>query len=218
MASRSPVPMDEPHFAAAAVELARRDADLARWIDVVGPPQIRAPQEDAFAALTRSIVFQQLAGRAAAAIHGRFIAALEGSLTPQAVLAAPEARLRAAGLSQNKLLSLRDLATKVLDGTVPLDGIDAYGDDEIVERVSQVRGIGRWTVEMFLIFQLRRLDVWPVDDLGVRRGYAVMHRLGEWPKPKELMALGEAYRPYRTVAAWYCWRTSDTVLPEALPT
>jgi DNA-3-methyladenine glycosylase II len=139
-------------------------------------------------------------------------------MTPEAVLAAPEARLRAAGLSQNKLLSLRDLSAKVLDGTVPLDGIDAYEDEEIVERVTQVRGIGRWTAQMMLIFQLRRLDVWPVDDLGVRRGYAVMHELGEWPKPKELLALGEVYRPYRTVAAWYCWRTSDTVLPEALPT
>lgn len=218
MASRSPVPIDEPHFNKAARELATRDAALARWIEVVGPPQIRAPQDDAFAALTRSIVFQQLAGKAAAAIYGRFVAALDDGLTPGAVLAAPEERLRGAGLSHNKLLSLRDLSAKILDGTVPLDGIEAYGDDEIVERVTKVRGIGRWTVEMFLIFQLRRLDVWPVDDLGVRRGYAVMHELPVWPKPKEMAALGEAYRPYRTVAAWYCWRTSDTVLPEALPT
>src|SRR5579871_4748793 len=129
MASRSPVPVDEPHFNEAARELARRDPALARWVEAVGPPQIRAPQDDAFAALTRSIVFQQLAGKAAAAIHGRFLAALEGPLTPEAVLAAPEQRLRAAGLSQNKLLSLRDLASKVLDGTVPLDGIEAYSDD-----------------------------------------------------------------------------------------
>lgn len=210
--------MDEPHFNEAAEELASRDPALARWMGVVGPPQIRAPLEDAFAALCRSIVFQQLAGKAAAAIHGRFLAALEGPLSPEAVLAAPDERLRAAGLSLNKLLSLRDLSAKVVDGTVPLDGIEAYTDDEIVERLVTVRGIGRWTVEMFLIFQLRRLDVWPVDDLGVRRGYAVMHELAAWPTPKQLMALGEVYRPYRTVAAWYCWRTSDTVLPEALPT
>jgi 3-methyladenine DNA glycosylase/8-oxoguanine DNA glycosylase len=134
------------------------------------------------------------------------------------VIAAPDVRLRAAGLSLNKLLSLRDLSAKVIDGSVPLAGIESYGDDEIVERLSAVRGIGRWTAEMFLIFQLRRLDVWPVDDLAVRRGYAVIHELEPWPKPKELQALGEAYRPYRTVAAWYCWRTSDTILPEALPT
>ena len=162
----------------------------------------------------RSIVFQQLAGKAAAAIHGRFVAALEGPLTPENVLAAPEERLRAAGLSLNKLLSLRDLSAKVLDGTVPLDGLEDLDDDEIVARVSTVRGIGRWTVEMFLIFQLRRPDVWPVDDLGVRRGYAVIHGLPEWPKPKALAALGDAYRPFRTVAAWYCWRTADTILPE----
>jgi DNA-3-methyladenine glycosylase II len=218
MASRSPVPMEEPHFNDAAAELASRDPALARWIEIVGPPQIRAPQEDAFTALCRSIVFQQLAGRAAAAIYGRFVAALEDPLSPAAVMAAPDQKLRAAGLSLNKLLSLRDLSSKVLDGTVPLDGIEAFGDDEIVARMVEVRGIGPWTVEMFLIFQLRRLDVWPVDDLGVRRGYSVMHGLEAWPKPKELMALGEVYRPYRTVAAWYCWRTADTVLPEALPT
>lgn len=218
MASRSPVPIDEPHFNAAADDLAERDPALARWIETIGPPQIRAPQDDAFAALCRAIVFQQLAGRAAAAIHGRFLAALDGPVTPAAVMAAPDEKLRAAGLSLNKLLSLRDLSMKVLDGTVPLDGIEAFSDDDIISRMVTVRGIGRWTVEMFLIFQLRRLDVWPVDDLGVRRGYSVIHALEEWPKPKELMALGEAYRPYRTVAAWYCWRTADTVLPEALPT
>ena len=179
----------------------------------MGPPQIRAPQDSYFAAFVRSIVFQQLAGRAAAAIHGRFLAALDGRLTPEAILDAPDATLRACGLSQSKLLSLRDLSARVLDGTVPLEGLDRLEDDEIVERVTTVRGIGRWTVEMFLIFQLRRPDVWPVDDLAVRRGYAVIHGLPEWPRPRALLALGDAYRPFRTVAAWYCWRTSDTVLP-----
>lgn len=181
----------------------------------MGPPQIRAPQDSYFASFVRSIVFQQLAGRAAAAIHGRFLDALGAPLSPEAIQAAPDAVLRACGLSQAKLLSLRDLSAKVLDGTVPLDGLHELDDDEIVSRVTTVRGIGRWTVEMFLIFQLRRLDVWPVDDLAVRRGYAVIHGLPEWPRPKELRALGEAYRPLRTVAAWYCWRTSDTVLPES---
>jgi DNA-3-methyladenine glycosylase II len=214
MASRSPVPVHEPHFEVAAAELALRDPALARWVAAVGPPQIRPPHDTYFAALARSIVFQQLAGKAAAAIHGRFAEALGGEVTASAVLGAPEDRLRAAGLSAAKLASLRDLAARAVSGEVPLDGLEALDDDEIVERLSKVRGIGRWTAEMFLIFQLRRPDVWPVDDLGVRRGYAVMHGLAEWPKPRELAGLGDAYRPFRTVAAWYCWRTSDTVLPE----
>ncbi|HEX6547909.1 MAG TPA: DNA-3-methyladenine glycosylase 2 family protein [Candidatus Dormibacteraeota bacterium] len=204
----------EPHFAEAAEELARRDPDLARWIEHIGPPAIRPPSDSYFAALSRSIVFQQLAGRAAAAIHGRFVAAVGGQLSPEAVLATPEADLRAAGLSANKFLSLRDLSQRVINGEVPLDDLDSLADDDIVARLSAVRGIGRWTAEMFLIFQLRRPDVWPVDDLGVRRGYAVIHGLAEWPKPKQLMELGDRYRPFRTVAAWYCWRTADTVLPE----
>ncbi len=159
-------------------------------------------------------MFQQLAGRAAAAIHGRFLEALGGPLSPEAVLAAPEAALRGAGLSAAKLASLRDLARRVTAGEVPLDGLERLDDEEIILRLSAVRGIGRWTAEMFLIFQLRRPDVWPVDDLGVRRGYAAVHRLAAWPKPRELMRLGEAYRPYRSTAAWYCWRTADTVLPD----
>lgn len=184
-------------------------------IAVVGPLNIRPPQDTYFAALCRSIVFQQLAGRAAAAIYGRFLHAVGPELTAEAVLATPPPELRAAGLSAAKTASLLDLSAKVADGTVPLDGIEELGDDEIVARLSSVRGIGRWTAEMFLIFQLRRPDVWPVDDLAVRRGYAVMHRLPEWPKPKELERLGEVYRPWRSIAAWYCWRMTDVVLPES---
>jgi DNA-3-methyladenine glycosylase II len=197
----------------AVEELARRDPDLARVIAVVGPLNIRPPQDTYFAALCRSIVFQQLAGAAAAAIYGRFVKAVGPELTAEAVLAAPPADLRAAGLSAAKTASLLDLSAKVADGTVPLDGIEELADDEIVARLSSVRGIGRWTAEMFLIFQLRRPDVWPVDDLAVRRGYAVMHGLAEWPKPKELERLGELYRPWRSIAAWYCWRMTDVVLP-----
>ena len=124
--------------------------------------------------------------------------------------------LRAAGMSAAKTASIRDLAARVLDGTVPLDGIEAYSDDEIIERLVLVRGIGRWTAEMFLLFELRRLDVWPVDDFAVRKGYARIHHLEDMPKPKALMALGEIYRPWRSIAAWYCWRGSETTfLPEA---
>lgn len=169
--------------------------------------------ESSFASLVRSITFQQLAGRAAAAIHGRLMTALGDRCTPDAVLALPESALRGAGLSAAKTASIRDLAARATDGTVPLDGIEALSDDEIVERLSRVRGIGRWTAEMFLIFQLRRPDVWPVDDYGIRKGFAAIHRLDAPPTPKVLDPLGEIYRPYRSVAAWYCWRAVDTILP-----
>ncbi len=168
-------------------------------------------QGDYFNALVRAIVYQQLATKAAAAIHGRFIALFGGEPVPAAILAVPDEALRGCGLSTAKMLAIRDLALKSTDGTVPLERIEKLSDDEIVARLSAVRGIGRWTAEMFLIFQLGRQDVWPVDDLGVRRGYAVIHHLPEWPKPKELQALGEIYRPYRTAAAWYCWRTADDI-------
>jgi DNA-3-methyladenine glycosylase II len=202
-------------LAAAAAEVARRDPALGRLVDLLGPPAIRPPLEGYFAALVRAIAFQQLAGRAAAAIHGRFLANFVEGLTPEAVLALPEELFRSAGLSAAKTASIRDLAAKTVDGTVPLEGLEAYSDDEIVERLSTVRGIGPWTAEMFLIFQLRRPDVWPVDDFGVRKGYAIAHELPTLPKPKELAALGDLYRPYRTIAAWYCWRANDTVLPTA---
>src|SRR5258708_13041654 len=117
-------------------------------------------------------------------------------------------------MSGAKTASIKDLATRVLDGSVPIDGIEVYSDEEIVERLVQVRGIGRWTAEMFLIFELRRLDVWPVDDFAVRKGYARIHGLAESPKPKALLDLGEVYRPWRRIAACYCWRASQPVLPE----
>ena len=131
------------------------------------------------------------------------------------MLAAGHARLRTAGLSEAKATAILDLASKAADGTVPLRGISRYDDDEIVERLSSVRGIGRWTAEMFLMFQLGRLDVWPVDDFGVRKGYATAWGLAEMPTPKELTAYGETFRPYRSVAAWYCWRAVDSVVPDS---
>jgi DNA-3-methyladenine glycosylase II len=147
-----------------------------------------------------------LAGAAARAIHRRFVALFNGHLSPDAVLALPPRKLRAAGLSVAKVAYIRDLAAKVTDGTVPLRRIGALSDDEIVGRLSIVRGIGRWTAEMFLIFQLRRLDVWPVDDYGVRQGYTLAYGLRGLITPKHLDAQGERFRPYRTVAAWYCWQ------------
>jgi 3-methyladenine DNA glycosylase/8-oxoguanine DNA glycosylase len=163
------------------------------------------------------IVYQQLAGRAAAAIHGRFAALFDDDRpTPEATLALPVEALRGAGLSGSKAASIRDLATKVFDGSVNLDRIARHRDDEVVRQLTLVRGIGRWTAEMFMIFHLRRPDVWPVDDFGVRKGYAAIHALAEPPKPKALELLGDIYRPYRSAAAWYCWRAVDTALP-AIP-
>lgn len=190
-----------------------RDPAFASIVDQTGPPELRPPLDGYFQALVRSITFQQLAGRAAMAIHGRFVDALGGSVTPEAVLELPIESFRAAGLSGSKTASIRDLAAKVVDGTVPVDGLDGVSDEEIIERLSSVRGIGRWTAEMFLMFQLRRPDVWPVEDFGVRKGYALLQRLAAQPKPRELAELGETYRPWRSVAAWYCWRAAETIVP-----
>jgi 3-methyladenine DNA glycosylase/8-oxoguanine DNA glycosylase len=185
-------------------------------ITAIGPPNLRRgrPRSSHFGELARAICFQQLAGAAARAIHGRFVGLFDGDPTPEAVLAHPVDGLRAVGLSAAKTASIRDLAEKVLAGDVELDRMGRLPDDEIVRELTLVRGIGRWTAEMFLIFQLGRLDVWPVDDFGVRKGYALLHRLDAMPTPKALEALGEVYRPVRTAAAWYCWRATDTVLPD----
>jgi DNA-3-methyladenine glycosylase II len=203
--------------AEASEELARRDPILAELIARAGPATLvsrrRRSADDHFAALAESILYQQLAGAAAAAIHGRFVALFDGLPTPGAVLALPVETLRGVGLSGAKAASIRDLAEKIESGAVQLDKVARLPDDEIVRELSLVRGIGRWTAEMFLIFRLGRLDVWPVDDLGVRKGYARLYGLAVPPKPKELDALGERYRPYRSVAAWYCWRAADTVTP-----
>ena len=193
--------------------MARRDPAMARLIKRAGPIELRDPLEDSFAALVRSVMYQQLAGAAASAIHGRFLKLFTGALSPAAVLALPEGAMRSAGVSGPKVTAITDLAQKISDGTVPVHDLDGLTDDELVARLVQVRGIGRWTAEMFLIFQLRRLDVWPVDDYGVRKGWALAHRLKEPPAPKLLEGEGEKFRPYRTVAAWYCWRAVDTVLP-----
>lgn len=183
---------------------------MARLVAAVGPPALRPPQETHFAALVRAIVYQQLAGRAAAAIHGRLVAALHSDVAPESLLALPEPALRTVGLSANKAASLRDLAAKVLDGTVVLAParVARLRDDDIVARLSTVRGIGRWTAEMFLLFQLRRLDVWPTGDLGVRRGYGLAWGIA-MPTPRELEPLGDPFRPYRSIVAWYCWRAVE---------
>jgi DNA-3-methyladenine glycosylase II len=186
---------------------------MARVIRAAGPMEMRDPADDSFAALVRSIMYQQLAGAAATAIHGRFLKLFPKGLSPAAVLKLPDGVMRSAGLSGSKQAAITDLARKIQDGTVPLHDVERLSDDELVARLVQVRGIGPWTAEMFLMFQLRRLDVWPVDDYGIRKGWALAHKLKEPPKPRALQEEGERFRPYRSVAAWYCWRVVDTVLP-----
>jgi DNA-3-methyladenine glycosylase II len=190
--------------------LAARDPVLGGLVAAAGPPRLRPPATSPFAALVQAIVYQQLAGAAARAIHGRLIAAVDGGVEPAAMLALSDETLRTVGLSGAKVRSLRDLATKALDGTVVLSprALARQSDDEVIERLSTVRGIGPWSAQMFLIFQLRRLDVWPVGDLGVRNGYGLGWKVPT-PTARELEPLGEPYRPYRTILAWYCWRAAE---------
>jgi DNA-3-methyladenine glycosylase II len=197
-------------YTEAARILASRDPVVARLVADAGPPRLRRAHGSHFAALVRAIVYQQLAGAAAAAIHGRLIAALDGDVEPEGLLALSDESLRAVGLSAGKVASLRDLATKVLHGTVVLSarGLARESDEEVTERLSSVRGIGPWTADMFLLFQLRRLDVWPTGDFGVRRGYGLAWQVTT-PSARELQPLGDPYRPYRSVVAWYCWRAAE---------
>ena len=190
----------------AIAEVAERDPVVANLVALVGPIKHRPRNTDGpFGALVRAIVFQQLAGAAARAIHERVRALVEGDLTAEALMTVSDDALRGAGLSAAKLASLRDLSAKVIDGTVVLDRRSRLSDDEIAARLVTVRGIGRWTAEMYLMFELRRLDVWPVDDLGVRQGYGLAWGLAVPPTAKELTPLGDRFRPYRSVVARYCW-------------
>ena|SRR5438477_12088069 len=171
-----------------------------------------------FDALAESIAYQQLSGKAAATIWGR-VRALYGKrkwLDPKEVLATPDEKLRACGLSRSKTVALKDLAAKTIEGVVPSGKVLAkMSDEEIIARLTSVRGIGRWTVEMLLLFDLGRPDVWPVTDYGVRKGYAKTFRKRKLPTPRELHRIGEKWRPYRSAAAWYFWRALDTVTPRA---
>lgn len=186
------------------------DPSFGPWVARIGPPRLRRVTDDPFSYLSRAIVYQQLAGAAAATIHGRFVEVLRGNVTPRTVLKAREEDLRGAGLSAGKLAAIRDLAAKAPG--LEMDEFPGMDDAEVERRLTSVRGIGPWTAQMFLMFALRRPDVWPVGDLGVRQGYARIHALEEAPREKEMPPLGEAYRPWRSAAAWYCWRALETDL------
>lgn len=189
------------------------DPAFGPLVGEVGPVRLRPPRGEPFASLVAAITYQQLAGKAALTIHGRVVEALDGEVRPERVLAADESTLRSAGLSAAKLRAIRDLAEKVSSGEVALDGLGAASDSEIRERLTRVRGIGPWTADMFLMFDLRRSDVWPVGDLGVRNGLARVLGLEESPTPTETMLIGTGYRPWRSAVAWYCWRAVEVLTP-----
>ena len=194
------------HLAATHPRLAALIARSRRY-DIAPSLSIRP-----FDALAESIAYQQLSGKAAATIFGRVRALYPRRkyLDPEQILVTPDDTLRLAGLSRNKIAALKDLAAKTIDGTVPSSRAFArMSDEEIIARLITVRGIGRWTVEMLLLFDLGRPDVWPVDDYGVRKGFAKTFGRRKLPTPKELMKFGEKWRPYRSVAAWYFWRALD---------
>jgi 3-methyladenine DNA glycosylase/8-oxoguanine DNA glycosylase len=195
----------------ATAHLSAQDPVLAALVDRYGPPPVRRPvrADGRFESLAEIIVFQQLAGRAAATIHGRFVGALDGAVTPGSVLAAPDELLASSGLSRAKAASIRDLADQVVGGRIALERIGRLSDEEVVDHLTQVRGIGPWTAQMFLLVTLGRLDVWPTGDYGVRAGFGRAWGLDGIPSPKELTELGEPFRPYRSLVAWYCWRVMD---------
>jgi DNA-3-methyladenine glycosylase II len=218
-----------PYDAAEALaHLSANDPKLAKLIAKAGPFTLRvAPKQSPFEALAESIIYQQLHGKAAATIHARFIAGFEPICglgkhpAPEHVLDCPNEQLRGAGLSHNKALALRDLAAKTIDGTVPtLAKIRRMSDQEIIDHLTQVRGIGKWTVEMMLIFRLGRTDVLPVTDYGIRKGFALTF-LGLKPyakvtadvlaTPKQIEARAKRYKwhPWSSVASWYLWRACD---------
>lgn len=200
----------DPELACEA--LARQDPALGRLLSRVGPCTLEAtPGRSPFQSLVRSIVYQQITGKAAATILGRVVALFPGDFpTPEELLEVSDEELRGAGLSRPKLAAMRDLARKTLDGVVPSrEQARQLSDEELVERLVQVRGIGRWTVQMLLIFGLGRPDVFPPDDLGIRKGYAVLTGRRQLPEKATMERRAKRWRPYRSVASWYLWRATE---------
>ena len=208
--------MAKTHFAVDAAhvmrDLSRADRKLARVIGRVGCfPTKKLKSQPPFASLLQAIVYQQLAGKAAATIFGRVKAlGASGFPTPEEILSLDKTRLRGAGLSRQKIAAVKDLAAKTLDGTVPpLAKLRRMSDEEILERLTQVHGIGEWSVQMFLMFRLGRPDVLPIHDLGIRKGFQIVYGHEDVPKPLVILEYGERWRPYRSIASWYLWRAAD---------
>ena len=195
-------------YARARRHLARRDPiirDLMRAHGRCGLAD--AQHRDPFGALMKAIVSQQLSTKAADTIFKRLVALFDEAPSPRALTALTDAQLRAVGLSGQKLRYMRDLAAKVQDGSLPLNTLDAMGDEDVIVALTQVKGIGRWTAEMFLMFRLHRPDVLPVDDLGIVKAVQKAYGLRKTPSADRLNKIGEAWRPYRSVACWYLWRS-----------
>jgi 3-methyladenine DNA glycosylase/8-oxoguanine DNA glycosylase len=203
--------------AKAVAHLKRKDKALAGVINRYGAFNLE-PRDGIFRNLSRAIFFQQLAGPAARAIMGRTLAVVGASeeewYEPRAFLAAKEEDLRGAGLSRQKLVYLQDLAGKFASGELTEDGFHHLEDEEVIAKACSVKGIGRWTAEMLLMFSLGRPDVLPVDDLGVRKGMQITYGLAEMPKPAEMREIAEPWHPYRSVGSWYMWRALDVEVPE----
>ena len=198
-------------MSADAIRHLSRDPVLKTLIKRVGPARFTVEKRSPYEAMVRAISHQQLHGRAAETILGRFIAQFPAPFPqPADVLNTQEHVLRACGFSGSKVAAIQDICAKTLDGVVPTRrAAMRLSDDALIERLTQIRGVGRWTVEMLLMFTLGRPDILPVDDFGVREGYRLLHRLDEQPKPRALAAIGEAWAPFRTTASWYLWRAAD---------
>jgi DNA-3-methyladenine glycosylase II len=191
----------------------RKDPDFGPWVAHVGAIRVPESRDEPFVYLARAIIYQQLAGAAARAIHGRFVEALKGEVTPSKALRIRETTLRKAGLSAAKATAVRDLAVKVRDGEVEVSDLEEQSNEEIIRRLTLVKGIGPWTAQMYLMFRLHRPDVWPVLDLGVRSGLTKIIGLDATLGPKDMEPRGERYRPWRSAAAFYCWRALENDMP-----
>jgi 3-methyladenine DNA glycosylase/8-oxoguanine DNA glycosylase len=202
--------MTPSDYARARRLLARRDPVLGALIRQHGPCGLADAQHtEPFPALVHAIISQQLSSKAAATIAGRFGALFEGGLTPERVATVSDTELRRVGLSTQKVRYIRDLCGRIQDGSLPLADLDALSDDRVIEALTQVKGIGRWTAEMFLMFRLHRPDVLPVGDLGIVKAVQRAYRLRKVPDARRLVKIGEPWRPYRSVACWYLWASLD---------
>jgi 3-methyladenine DNA glycosylase/8-oxoguanine DNA glycosylase len=199
------------NYRSSVTHLKRSDPVLARLIEAVGPCRMQLRTEGThYEALTRSIVFQQLSGKAASTILGRFNALYPNQTpAPELVLATTDEQLRAVGLSRQKIGYMRDLSSKILSGELPLDAVDSMSDDELIAHLVQVKGIGKWTAQMFLMFRLGRLDVLPELDLGIQNAVKKAYRMRKRPTPKQLEKIGAKWRPHASVASWYLWRSLE---------
>ena len=208
----------------AVAHLCQADDVMAMVIEAVGPPRLREPSPTAFQALARSIIFQQLSGKAASTILGRFVSLFREGATaedavsgffpePAQVLTLDDEAMRAAGISRQKAAALRDLAGHFAEGTLSVERFGEWSDEEVIEHLLPVRGVGRWTAQMFLMFQLRRPDVLPTADVGLNRAMMRLYGLDAPATPEEIARIGAPWRPWATLACWYLWRSEDVTLP-----